>query len=208
MTLTFDTVLELIGIIAFAFSGATAAIEKRLDVFGILVLSFVTAVGGGTIRDMMIGSLPVAWLNDMENIYTILACYLISLFFIKYVQKLPHTMFWFDTVGLAFFCIVAINKAVVFQLHPIICIAIGTISGCFGGIIRDVLLNEIPYVFRKDVYASACIAGGILYFILTLWIEDRNMVSLISGSLIILIRLGARYLSWQMPDTNRFNQQD
>jgi uncharacterized membrane protein YeiH len=208
MKITFDAMLELIGITAFAFSGATAAIEKRLDVFGILVLAFVTAVGGGTIRDMMIGSLPVAWLNDMETIYTILICYVISLFFIKHVKRFPHTMFWFDTIGLAFFCIVAINKAVSFELHPVICIATGTISACFGGIIRDVLLNEIPYVFRKDVYASACIAGGILYFLLILWLEDRNLVSLLAGSLIIIIRLGARYFSWQMPNTNRYTSKD
>jgi uncharacterized membrane protein YeiH len=208
MKITLDAVLELIGIIAFAFSGAAAAIEKRLDVFGVLVLAFATAIGGGTIRDMMIGSLPVAWLNDMETIYTILACYVISLFFIKQVRKLSHTMFWFDTFGLAFFCIVAINKGVVFNLHPLICIAIGTISGCFGGIIRDVLLNEIPYVFRKDVYASACIAGGILYFILTMFIDDANLVSLLSGALIILIRVGARYLSWQMPDITKYTNKD
>jgi len=203
MELTFNNIVELIGIVAFALSGALSAVQKKLDVFGILVLAFVTSVGGGTLRDMMIGSFPVAWLNDMETIYTVLVCYLISLFFMKYVRRFKHTMFWFDTIGLAFFCVVAINKGIAFHLHPLICIAIGTISGCFGGIIRDVLLNEIPYVFRKDVYASACIAGGVLYFILNKFIDDANLVSLWSGFLIIAIRIGAKYRQWQMPDVHQ-----
>jgi uncharacterized membrane protein YeiH len=109
-------------------------------------------------------------------------------------------MFWLDTVGLAFFCIIAISKGITFNLHPMVCIALGTITGCFGGIIRDVLLNEIPYVFRKDIYASACIAGGFTYFIGINLMDDENLVSLLSGGVIILIRTGGRYLNWKIPD--------
>jgi uncharacterized membrane protein YeiH len=97
-----------------------------------------------------------------------------------------------DTAGLALFCVVAIEKGIAFHLHPMVCIALGTITGCFGGIIRDVILNEIPYVFRKDVYASACIAGGIVFFVLINFIEDHNLISIISGSVIALIRIGAK----------------
>lgn len=200
MTFTFHNTVELLGIMAFAFSGALSAMQKKLDVFGILVLTFVTAIGGGTLRDMMIGSLPVAWMKDLETIITLFVCYFIALFFTKYIRRLHHTMFWLDTIGLAFFCVVAIAKGIQFGFHPMVCVAIGTISGCFGGIIRDVLLNEIPYVFRKDVYASACIAGGICYFILLKFISDANLASLIAGGLIILIRVGARYFNLQMPD--------
>ncbi|MES2690258.1 MAG: trimeric intracellular cation channel family protein [Bacteroidota bacterium] len=200
MFFTFHNTVELLGIMSFAFSGALAAMQKRLDVFGILVLTFVTAIGGGTVRDMMIGSLPVAWLKDIETIITLFICYFVALFFNKYIRRLHHTLFWLDTIGLAFFCVVAIAKGISFGLHPMVCVAIGTITGCFGGIIRDVLLNEIPYVFRKDVYASACIAGGICYFILLRFIDDANLVSLISGGVIMLIRVAARYFNLHMPD--------
>lgn len=200
MFFTFNNTIELFGIMAFAFSGALSARQKKLDVFGILVLTFVTAIGGGTLRDMMIGSLPVAWLKDIETIITLFVCYFISLFFSKHIKKYQYIMFWLDTIGLAFFCIVAIAKAETFGLHPMVCVAIGTISGCFGGIIRDVLLNEIPYVFRKDVYASACIAGGIGYFLLLLVIQDTNLASILAGVLIMLIRIGAKYFNLQMPD--------
>ena len=205
MFFTFHNTVELLGIIAFAFSGALAAMQKKLDVFGILVLTFVTAIGGGTLRDMMIGSLPVSWMKDLETIITLFICYLIALFFTKYIRKFQHTMFWLDTIGLAFFCVVAIAKAISFGLHPIVAVAIGTISGCFGGIIRDVLLNEIPYVFRKDVYASACIAGGLVYFGLLKFIADENLVSILAGFVIIIIRASARYFNLHMPDIYKRN---
>lgn len=200
MFFTFHNIVELLGIIAFAFSGALAAMRKKLDVFGVMVLTFVTSIGGGTVRDMMIGSLPVAWLKDIETIIIIFFCFMVSLFFSSYIRRFHHIMFWLDTIGLAFFCVVAIHKGVLFNLHPMVCVAIGTITGCFGGIIRDVLLNEIPYVFRKDVYASACIAGGICYFVLRNFIEDDNLISLISGGVIILIRISARYFNLTLPD--------
>jgi uncharacterized membrane protein YeiH len=200
MQLTFNNIVEIIGIVAFALSGALSAIQKKLDIFGVLVLTFVTAIGGGTVRDLIIGSLPVAWLLDLELITAMTVSFFIALFFNNRIQSYPLLMFWFDSIGLAFFCMVAIDKGIAFNFHPIICIALGTITGSFGGIIRDVLLNEIPYVFRKDVYASACIAGGILYFILLQFIQDTNLASLISGALIILIRVGARFFNWQMPN--------
>lgn len=200
MFFTFHNTVELFGIMAFAFSGALSAQQKKLDVFGILVLTFVTAIGGGTLRDMMIGSLPVAWLKDIETIITLFVCYFIALFFSKHIRKMHHMMFWLDTIGLAFFCVVAIAKGISFGFHPMVCVAIGTISGCFGGIIRDVLLNEIPYVFRKDVYASACIIGGISYFILLKFIPDENLTSILTGVIIMLVRIGAKYFNLQMPD--------
>lgn len=196
----FIQIIEMLGVMSFAFSGALAAMQKKLDVFGVLVLTFVTAVGGGTLRDVIIGSLPVAWLLDLEVIYTLLAAFVIILFFRKYIRRLPHTLFWLDTVGLALFCVVAIGKGLQFNLHPVICVALGTITGSFGGIIRDVLLNEIPYVFRRDVYASACIAGGIVYFIALRISPDQDWASLWAGLVIMLIRVGARYLNWSMPD--------
>jgi uncharacterized membrane protein YeiH len=200
MIFTFHNTVELLGVIAFGLSGALSAMHKKLDIFGVLVLTFVTAIGGGTVRDLIIGSLPVAWLTDNETIITLLCSFIFALFFNKYIKRYTHIMFWLDTVGLAFFCIIAISKGITFNLHPMVCIALGTITGCFGGIIRDVLLNEIPYVFRKDIYASACIAGGFTYFIGINLMDDENLVSLLSGGVIILIRTGGRYLNWKIPD--------
>lgn len=123
-----------------------------------------------------------------------------ALVFNKYIRLYSGVLFWLDTAGLALFCVVAIDKGISYHLHPVVCIALGTITGCFGGIIRDVILNEIPYVFRKDVYASACIAGGIVYFTLLEFLSDTNLISILSGVVIALIRIGAKYLGWQMPD--------
>jgi uncharacterized membrane protein YeiH len=200
MIVTFHNTIEFFGIIAFGISGALSAIKKRLDIFGVLVITFVTAIGGGTIRDLLIGSLPVTWILDMRAILILFIAYFIALFFNKYIRKYTHLLFWLDTAGLALFCVVAIDKGIAFHLHPMICIALGTITGCFGGIIRDVILNEIPYVFRKDVYASACIAGGLVYFGLILCMDDRNLISILSGAVIAIIRIGANYFGLQMPD--------
>ena len=183
----------------FAFSGAVSAIQKRLDVFGVLIITFVTAIGGGTIRDMLIGSLPVGWLLDFDLIGTIFISYLISLFFHKYIHAYSKIIFWMDTIGLAVFTLVAITKGLQFHLHPVVCIALGTVTGCFGGILRDVLINEIPYVFRKDIYASASIAGGIVYFVSAKISHDHHISGLIGGAVIVFIRVGAKYKNWRLP---------
>lgn len=195
----FIDIVEILGTAAFALSGSVSAMRKKLDVFGVLIITFITAIGGGTIRDLLIGSLPVAWILDLQIILTITFTYIIALFFHNKFTQYKHTIFWLDTVGLAVFCIVAINKAIGFNLHPIVCIALGTVTGTFGGILRDVLLNEIPYVFRKDIYASACIAGGIIYFsVLYAGVTDK-LVGWIAGSVIVLIRVGAFYFRWRLP---------
>ncbi len=195
----FIDIIEILGTIAFAFSGAYSAMQKRLDVFGVLIITFVTAIGGGTIRDLLIGSLPVAWILDLQIISTILITYVIALFFLPKLMRLSKLLFWFDTIGLAVFCAVAIDKGISFNLHPIVCIALGTVTGCFGGILRDVILNEIPYIFRKDIYASACIAGGIVYFLCLAIGIDNGTTGWIAGITIGLIRVCAYYLKWRLP---------
>jgi uncharacterized membrane protein YeiH len=191
--------IEILGTMAFAFSGALSAMRKRLDVFGVLILTFVTSIGGGTIRDLLIGSTPVAWMLDLRIIGTICFTYIASLFFIKALLKFSKTIFWFDTIGLAVFCVIAMDKALSYNLHPIVCIALGTVTGCFGGILRDVLLNEIPYVFRKDIYASACIAGGLAFFASLYAGLSIDTASWIAGICIFLIRVCATYFSWRLP---------
>jgi uncharacterized membrane protein YeiH len=198
-TIRIIDIIEILGTIAFAYAGSVSAMKKKLDVFGVLIITFVTAVGGGTIRDLLLGSHPVAWMQDLQIIICILLTYIISLFFHPLIRNFQKTIFWFDTIGLAVFCIIAINKAIAFHLHPIACVAIGTVTGCFGGIIRDVILNEIPYVFRKDIYASACIAGGLTYFAAQAIGVPENYVGWVAGAVIVLIRVLATRLGWTLP---------
>ncbi len=197
--MTFIEIIEILGTFAFALSGAISAMRKRLDVFGVLIITFVSSIGGGTIRDLLIGDTPVAWLLNLQIITTILIAYMMSLFFLKKLIRMQKPIFWFDTIGLAVFCMVAIEKAIVFELHPIVCIALGTVTGCFGGILRDVILNEIPYVFRKDIYASACIAGGILYFFLLYLNIHGGTSAWIAGIFIVGIRITSHYFGWRLP---------
>ncbi|RZK92734.1 MAG: trimeric intracellular cation channel family protein [Pedobacter sp.] len=157
-------VIEFLGTISFAISGTFAAIQKRLDPFGVLIIAFVTSIGGGTVRDLLLGDTPVAWMRDVNYCLLILVTSILTLIFKHQVKKFKVTLFLFDSLGLGLFTLVGVQKGIVFGLEPGICVALGTITGCFGGIIRDTLLNTIPLIFRKEIYATACIAGGILYF--------------------------------------------
>ncbi len=159
-------IIDILGTIAFAVSGAFLAMEKKLDPFGVLVLSFVTAIGGGTLRDMLIGNLPVGWLTNPTATIVIFSSAVVTMFFGRYLKHLTTTLFIFDALGLGLFTIVGIKLGLQKQFSTGICIALGTITGCFGGVVRDVLLNNIPLLFRKEIYALACIAGGLFYFLL------------------------------------------
>ena len=157
-------ILEILGTISFAISGSFSAMQRRLDPFGVLIIAFVTAIGGGTVRDLLLGDTPVAWMRDVNYCLLILLVALATLFFKTYIKKFKVTLFLFDSLGLGLFTLVGIQKGISFGLSPGICIALGTITGCFGGIIRDTLLNTIPLIFKKEIYATACILGGMLYF--------------------------------------------
>lgn len=157
-------IIEVLGTISFAISGTFAAIQKRLDPFGVLIIAFVTSIGGGTVRDLLLGDTPVAWMRDVNYCLLILVTSLLTLFFKHQIKRFKVTLFLFDSLGLGLFTLVGVQKGIVFGLDPGICVALGTITGCFGGIIRDTLLNTIPLIFRKEIYATACIAGGALYF--------------------------------------------
>jgi len=152
--------LDLIGTFAFAISGFLTAFNKRLDLFGILIIAFVTALGGGTLRDVLIGRTPVGWMLDLNYVYVVLGGVLFAILFRKKLNYLRTSLFLFDTIGLAVFTILGIEIGIKTNLHPIISIALGTMSASFGGVIRDILCNEIPVIFKKEIYATVCIAGG------------------------------------------------
>lgn len=162
---TMETI-ETLGTIAFAISGTFAAMERRLDPFGVLIIAFVTSIGGGTVRDLLIGDTPVAWMRDVNYCLLILVTSLMTIFFKTHIKKFKVTLFLFDSLGLGLFTMLGIQKGIMFGLSPGICVALGTITGCFGGVIRDTLLNTIPLIFHKEIYATACILGGILFYAL------------------------------------------
>lgn len=182
-------IIETGGTIAFGLSGAFMAMEKRLDPFGVIIITFVTAIGGGTVRDILIGKTPVTWLQDNTTALVILGTAVAALLFGKYLRQMSKTMFFFDSLGLGLFTVVGIEKGQEAGLSAIICVALGTTTGCFGGVLRDVLLNNIPLIFRKEIYASACIAGGILYFAVKqtgILVEYTTTITIV---FIVLIRI-------------------
>ncbi|EPR74370.1 yadS protein [Winogradskyella psychrotolerans RS-3] len=185
----FFQVIDILGTIAFAISGALVAMNKRMDPFGVLIIAFVTAVGGGTLRDVMIGIEPVSWMRNMTFVYVIISSAFFAVLFRKRINYLRKSLFLFDTIGISLYTVVGIETGLVAGLHPLICIAMGTMTACFGGVLRDILCNEIPVIFRKEIYATACILGGITYFLLLQFFEDRNILFVIVGVVVITIRL-------------------
>ena len=174
-----------------------------MDVFGVFIIAFVTSVGGGTLRDVLIGQTPVTWMENMIYVYVIIAATIFSIIFRKRLDYLRVSLFLFDTIGIGLYTVVGIEKGLAIGLHPILCIALGTITACFGGVIRDILCNEIPVIFRKEVYATACILGGITYFVLRELPIDNNIVFVISGSVVIAVRLIAVKFKISLPSLYR-----
>lgn len=184
-------IIDILGTFSFAVSGAFFAMEKKLDPFGVLILSFVTAIGGGTLRDMMIGNLPVGWLRDETATVVIFGAAIGSMLFSQWLKKINTTLFLFDALGLGLFTIIGIEKGMELKLSTGVCIALGTITASFGGVIRDVLLNNVPLVFRKEIYALASILGGLFYFLLKHSSLNNDAAKIICILLIFFIRLVA-----------------
>ena len=161
MQTTFLLLVEIIGTLAFAISGIRLAAVKNFDWFGAFIVGFVTAIGGGTLRDLMLGATPFWMLNSWYMIVTALALFIVIVLK-RYLVRLNGTFFIFDTIGLGLFVVIGMSKSLEYGFSPWVGIIMGTITGAFGGVIRDILINEMPLVFRKDIYASACIVGGCL----------------------------------------------
>ncbi len=155
---------DLFGTAIFAISGVLLAGRLKMDPFGVIVLASVTAIGGGSIRDMMLGSTPIFWIIDNNYLWVILLTCLATLTLIRRPTKLP----WYilpvcDAIGLAVFVGIGVEKSLRLQDSMMIAVIMGVLTGCGGGIIRDILAREIPMVLRSEIYAVACIAGGIVH---------------------------------------------
>ncbi len=190
LPVTIPHIIELMGTFAFAISGIRHAASKRFDWFGGYVCGIAVAIGGGTIRDVMLGAIPFWMTNPIYIICTAMAL-LVVIVFSKYMQRLNNTWFVFDTFGLALFTIAGIQKSLEYGQPYWVAIIMGCITGAAGGVIRDVLLNNEPVIFRKEIYAMACVLGGITY-----WLFARNGVSVeISALSSFLVTCMIRFLA-------------
>jgi uncharacterized membrane protein YeiH len=191
--------IEIAGTFAFAVSGAFAGMRKELDPFGVLIMAFVPAIGGGTLRDILINDLPVAWLRNSITIWVIVMSAVLAMFFAGQLKKMHKLLFLFDAVGLGLFTIIGIEKGMEHQYSPGVCVALGILTGCFGGVLRDVLLNEVPLLFRKEIYAMACLAGGLTYFLLLQIPFAAQWTDIVSIVVIFTVRIMAVYMGWSLP---------
>lgn len=160
---TFVQILDFIGTFAFAISGIRLASAKRFDWFGAYVVGFVTAIGGGTIRDVLLG-VTLGWMTDPIYLICTGLALLWVILFGKHLIHLHNTFFIFDSIGLALFTVVGVGKSIVLGYPFWVAIIMGSITGAAGGVIRDVFINEIPLIFRKEIYAMACVVGGTVYW--------------------------------------------
>ncbi len=190
--------IDYSGTFVFAISGVLAAVEKKFDLFGAIILGMVTAIGGGTIRDLLIGTTPVAWMKNDLYFYIIISAIPICYFFKDEIQSLRKSNFLFDTIGIGLFTILGLEKTLEVGLSPVVAVMMGIVSAVFGGVIRDVLSNEIPLIFRKEVYAFACL-GGALTYLFCLEIVPKELAMVISIFTVIVIRVLAIKRQWSVP---------
>jgi uncharacterized membrane protein YeiH len=191
--------LDILGTIAFAISGTLAAMHKRLDLFGVFIIAFVTAVGGGTLRDILIDRALVSWMQDLNYIYAIAVATIFAIIIRKKIAYLRSSLFLFDTIGLGIFTIIGTEIGIQQQLHPIIAVILGTLTATFGGVLRDILCNEIPVIFKKEIYAMACIAGSIVFIVLSNMQINTNTNYIITTLIVIIIRLLAVRFKLSLP---------
>lgn len=197
----FTNLLDLIGTFVFAISGIRLASRKQIDWFGAYIIGLVTAIGGGTARDVLLDTTPF-WMLDSKYFITTGVALLITILFKDKLFKWGNTLFLFDAIGLGLFTIVGISKSVDAGFPFWVCILMGAITGSLGGVIRDVLLNEVPLLLRKDIYALACVAGGVVYFICIHFNVPITVTELIAAFVVILARLVAVKFHIHLPVLN------
>ena len=192
-------VLDIVGTFAFAISGALVASDKKFDLFGVIIIAFVTAVGGGMTRDVLIDAHPINWIGDLNYIWTILAAVVFTFLFKSKIAPLSKTMFLFDTIGIGVFTLLGVQKGISLDLHPFIAVVMGMVSSVIGGVIRDVLTNQVPLIFDGVIYASVCLLGGTVYLITNYFNLSENIQFTATILTIVIIRLLAVKFNWQLP---------
>lgn len=195
----FIFIIEMLGTVAFAISGIRLAAAKSFDWFGAYVVGLVTAIGGGTVRDVLL-NIPVFWMQTSSFLTVTFISLVTVIIFRKALVKGMRTVFLFDAIGLALFVVVGIEKTLVAEYPMWVAIVMGIITGSFGGITRDILINEEPLFFRKDIYATACLAGGVVYWLVTL-IPGLNPIipQAACAVAVIGLRIAAAHWHWSLP---------
>ena len=191
--------LDLLGTFVFAISGLRLAAKKDMDLFGATVIACATAVGGGTTRDLLLGATPVAWITNIHYLIAITLAVPVTFLFHKYIGKLKRTIFMFDSVGIALFTIIGTEKALNYGLNPAMAIVLGMVSAVVGGVIRDILCNEIPLIFRKEIYATACLLGALFFYAFTVWGLEKDINYLLTTTIIFTIRVVSIKLKLSIP---------
>lgn len=206
-----DQILENLGVagaFSFAISGALTAMNKKLDPFGVLIVAFATAVGGGTLRDVLVSTNSAFWLREPKYAYFIIGGTIFAILFRKKLFYLKNTLMLFDTLGLALFTIVGLEIGIQHELSGLSCVALGTITGAFGGVLRDILVRDVPVIFRKEIYATISIFGGILYLILNRFNVHYAALELIPIGIIIVLRLLVVYFKISFPSIYKNDDDD
>ncbi len=197
-------IFELLGTCFFAVSGALAANEKaKPDWFGVTFIGFITAIGGGSLRDVLLGAYPLVWVNDVTFMYAIFTGIVLASLFFKMLIRLRKSFFLFDTLGIALFTIIGTEKALSLGVNPIIAAMMGMFTAVMGGVTRDLLTNEIPVIFLKEIYATACLLGAIVYLIADYAGLERNLSFCLSGAIIITVRIIAVKYNLSLPQFRR-----
>ena len=192
-------ILDLFGTAVFAISGVWVACRKDMDLFGALVLAFVTAVGGGTIRDVLLSATPVFWINDTLYLLVILATVMVAIVGRRWHERSKWIMQVSDALGLAVFVVIGVTKSLSFGVEPMVAIMMGVLTGCGGGAIRDLLAGEVPMVLRKEIYASAAMVGGAVLVFLEPLIQNIDITSVIAATVVLVLRLLALYKDLSLP---------
>lgn len=196
--MNFISVIDYLGTFAFAISGIRLASAKRFDWFGAYVVGLVTAIGGGTTRDLLLNVTPF-WMIQPSYLIVTGVALLFVIAFGKYIIRLKNTFFIFDTIGLGLFVVVGIDRTLECGFPFWVAVVMGMITGSVGGIIRDILINEVPLIFRKDIYALACVVGGLCYLICTKAGMLSEFTQVISAISVILTRVLAVKYHWGLP---------
>jgi uncharacterized membrane protein YeiH len=194
-------VLDLGGTAVFAVSGAVAAVKYRLDIFGVLVLSFAAGNAGGITRDLLIGAVPPAAIADWK--YAVVSILAGLIVFVGYptAERVRDDVLWFDAVGLAFFAVAGAQKALLRGLNPMMAALLGMLTGIGGGMLRDVLVTQIPIVLRADLYAMAALAGAAVVVIAPMLHVPAIVAAIAGGLLCFALRFGAIRYGWHLPTT-------
>jgi uncharacterized membrane protein YeiH len=190
--------LDMMGTVVFAITGLLAASRHHLDFFGAIVLAMVTAVGGGTLRDLIL-NVPVFWLNHTEYVYiTVVTTLAVAIY--RRTHVIPNrVLLILDAVGLAVFSIIGAQKALALGYADVIAVMMGVMTGVVGGMMRDILVGEVPLILRKEIYATASFLGASVYVVLLGWIETDWLVIALSITATLSARLGGVFLGWRLP---------